>query len=286
MGVAVGDVDGDGKFDLLVTNFTTEGSSLYLQKSGGLFAEETRDRGLFEASKPHTGWGTVFADFDHDGDLDLAVANGLVVPCRLNFAPHGEEEQVATRRPVADVAAYWRDYHDVNQMFANDGTGHFNDVSRQAGDFTLTLGSARALLAGDYDNDGDLDLLATYCGERARLYQNNAPRRETNWVQIRVTEPALGGRIAYGAEVEITGKGKSWRQTVSPQSSYLANHDPRLHFGLGTVDEIEKVTVRWVGGGVETFPGGQVRRLMTIERGTGQPAVALGPSASGASSAP
>ena len=164
MGIAFGDVDGDLLFDLFVSHLNTETNTLWKQGPRGMFQDRTAAAGLARPRWRGTGFGTLLADFDHDGHLDLAVVNGAV--------RHGG----AGNR---DLGPYWGPYGKRNQLFSNDGTGVFRDLSTSNPAFAGTPRIGRGLACGDMNNDGALDLPVTNVAGRARLYRNVAPERDT-----------------------------------------------------------------------------------------------------------
>jgi hypothetical protein len=124
------------------------------------------------------------------------------------------------------------------------------------------------LACGDLNGDGALDLVATAVGGRARIYRNVAPKRG-NWLLVRVIDPALGGRDAYGAEITLQAGGKRWKQWVNPGSSYLSSNDPRAHFGLGSAQRVDGINVLWPDGKEEAFGGYAINQVVVIRKGTG-----------------
>jgi hypothetical protein len=268
MGIALGDFDNDGDDDLVTTNLTDESATLFENDGHGGFRDVKQDCGVSAPTRDHTGWGAGLIDLDHDGNLDLAIANGLVVPCHLGFPAHGIESFVFPQARIENAAAFWQAYEDANLLLLNDGQGRFVDRNDLGGDFCAAQGSARSLLFGDIDQDGDLDLLVTNCGARARLYRNDLPKRG-HWLMLRVMDPHLR-REAYGAEVTVTRPNGPLRRIVNPAGSYLASHDPRVHIGLGDAANYEKIVVRWPDGSTEEFPGGPADRLIELNRGTGR----------------
>src|SRR5262249_38731641 len=138
----------------------------------GLFQEQTGPAGLATPQWRGTGFGTVFGDFDHDGALDLAIVNGRV-----------ETSKDGTTDPA--LGPVWSRYAERNQLFANDGTGHFRDISAANTPFCGAARVSRALVCGDIDGDGALDLLVTTVGGPARLYRNVAPKRG-HWLLVRL----------------------------------------------------------------------------------------------------
>jgi enediyne biosynthesis protein E4 len=253
MGIAVGDINNDGYLDLFVTHMTTETNLLYLNDGKSGFDDISVRAGMTRARR--TGFGAAFFDFDHDGDLDIAVANG-----RAFRMP---------TLPGAALGAHWNPYVEPNLLLENDGRGLFTDVSASAGAFGADLGLARGLAVGDYDNDGDLDLLVTYTAGPARLFRNDAPKKG-HWLMVRAFDPKRK-RDAYGAVVTATAGSRKWMRLANPGYSYLVSNDPRAHFGFpADVARVDRITVRWPDGSDEEFPGVAVDRLVTLNQGQGR----------------
>lgn len=267
MGTAIGDVNGDATFDLLATNFTHEADALYLNAGDGMFVDGTQVSGLGDLTLPHTGWGAAFLDLDLDQDLDLVLANGLVTPCEWLISSR-LPRHIASKVFVPDSATFWAPYADRNLLLVNDGRGLFHDQSDFGGDFTSDMGSARSLIYGDIDEDGDPDLLVTYCGGRARLFRNDIPKRG-HWLKVRAIDPRLH-RDAYGAEVTVTVGDRRLIRLLNPASGYLGSNDPRPHFGLGDSAEFDAIHVLWPDGLSEDFPNGPGDRMIVLRRGEGR----------------
>jgi enediyne biosynthesis protein E4 len=258
MGVALGDVDGNGLFDVFVTHLAEETNTLWVQGPPGLFRDRTAAHGLARPLWRGTGFGTVLADFDHDGALDLAVVNGRV----------GRSPDIPTR----DLPFFWRRYAERNQLFANDGSGRFRDVSDQNAPFCGGHNVARGLVWGDLSGKGAVDLLVTTVAGPARLYRNVAPRRG-HWLLVRALDPTLR-RDAIGAVVRVKAGQKSWVRQINPASSYLCSGDVRAHFGLGSADRDLVVEVVWPDGAQETFAVDKADREVVLEKGKGDRPVA------------
>jgi hypothetical protein len=259
MGVAVGDVDGDGLFDVLVTHLTEETNTLWRQGPRGLFQDQTAGAGLTRPSWRGTGWGTVLADFDLDGTLDLAVVNGRIK------RPRTADNR---RAGAAPADSFWSTYAERNQLFLNDGKGRFRDLSLSNAAFCGTPRVGRGLICADIDGDGALDLLVTNIAGPARLYRNIAPKRG-HWLMVRALDPALH-RDAYGAEVTVCMGSRRLMRWINPGYSYLCSNDPRAHFGLGAAQQVDALEVVWPDGTMEVFPGGVVDRVVVLHRGEGR----------------
>jgi hypothetical protein len=256
MGIALGDMDGDGLLDLFVTHLTHETHTLWRQTAPGLFHEQTGAAGLAASQWRGTGFGTVFGDFDHDGNPDLALVNGRV-----------EALEERTRDPALE--SFWSRYAERNQLFANEGAGHFRDISTANTPFCGTARVSRGLACADIDGDGALDLLVTTVGGPARLYRNVTPKRG-HWLLVRLIDPVLR-RDAYGARVRVHTRDRSWLGIVSPGQSYLCSCDPRVHFGLGQAMHVDAITVDWPDGAQERYPGVAVDGSVLLRKGEGKP---------------
>lgn len=249
MGVAYGDVDGDGLADVFVTLFTNERHGLWKQGPRGIFLEETAAAGITQSKWHGTGWGTVLCDFDHDGALDLALVNGFV-----------------DRQDVAETS-YWAPYFDRNQVFANSGGGKFRDISTSNPAFCDVPNLGRGLCVGDIDSDGALDLLVTQIAGPARILRNIAPK-QGHWLSIRAVDPSLK-RDAVGAELRLQAAGRSWTSIIQPGQSFQCSNDCRAHFGLGSVGHVDSIDVIWPDGSAERFGCPKVDCMMELRRGEG-----------------
>jgi hypothetical protein len=254
MGIALGDVDGQGRFDVFVTHLGEETNTLWKQESRGFFRDRTLAARLAGPCQRGTGFGTVLADFDQDGALALVVVNGRI--------------RRGSSAGAGAIPPFWQPYAEHNQVLANEA-GRFRDVSGANGALCGPPGVYRGLAVGDVDGDGALDLLVTGVAGPARLYRNVAPRRG-HWLLVRAIDPALH-RDAYGAEVTVQAGSRRWQSWCNPGSSYLCSNDPRAHFGLGSASRVESISVLWPDGSREDFDGQDADRAVVVRKGAGRP---------------
>jgi hypothetical protein len=257
MGLDFADVDGDGRLDFVVTNFQHEVYALFHNLGRGMFSEEGALSGL-TPTQPYVGWGVGFIDFDNDGDKDLFFANGHV------------HHNIALSDPSTSFA-------QPQQLFENRG-GAFVDVSQAAGPFFATRVVGRGAAFGDYDNDGDVDVLINALGEGPHLLRNDGGNRR-HWLSLELHGPARPGagapatsRSALGARVTVRCAGERPQlDEVRGGGSYASSNDPRLHFGLGEATEAE-VEIRWPDGSRQTLPHVPANRFLKVVEGTTTPA--------------
>jgi hypothetical protein len=247
MGVDAGDYDSDGDFDLFMTNFSFETNTLYAYK-GGVFEDVTKMAGLSEPSWVVLGFGTGFLDYGNDGYLDLYVANGHVIDHASLFYPGVEYEQP----------------HQLLRHNGVAGAARFEDVSTSSGDWFTRKQVSRGTAFGDYDNDGDVDVLIANCGGEARLGRNDGGNNR-NWAMFR-TVGKQSNRDGVGAEVRLVSGDLSQVRLVRSGSSYLSSSDLRVHFGLGNRAQIDSVAVRWPGGEEQFFYDLPVNEILTLEQ--------------------
>ncbi len=262
MGIAFGDIDADQHPDVLLTHYRSEPNTLYVNRPPFGFEDRSAAAGLLESTFNSTGFGVVFCDLDHDGDLDAAVANGHVMRQQSRLGNAAIEEEHVTGRPN------WRDYAEPNQVFLNDGTGRLTLVPAPSCPFRSVADVSRGLAAGDVDGDGDIDFLVANIAGPARLLLNDSPKRG-NWLIVRAVEPSLGGRDAYGAVVTVTANDRRWSRVVNSTSSYLSSDDPRVHFGVAAATRFDKIEVQWPNGDRESFPGAATNRVVVVSHGKG-----------------
>jgi hypothetical protein len=253
MGVAVGDVANDGLLDLYVSHLMREKNVLWKQGPRGTFCDRTAEFGLGTTHWRGTGFGTLMADFDLDGWQDLAVVNGRVI-------------RGGSARDTG--LGFWETYAERNQIFANDGTGKFRDVSPANKAFCGPWNVARGLVVLDVNGDGAPDLLVTTIGQRVRLYRNVAPDRG-HWLKVRAVD-LEHQRDAYGAVVRVRVEGGERLRLINPAQSYLSSCTPLGLFGLGKCARYESIVVEWPDGSPpERFPGGAADRQVVLRKGGG-----------------
>jgi hypothetical protein len=248
MGTDFGDYDGDGDLDLFVTNHELEAHTLFRNLGGGLFEDVTFASGIGTPTLPFVGFGATFLDVDNDADLDLSIVNGHVMNSAGHFRPGATEEQ-------------------RNLLLANVGGGRFRDVSRVAGPGFATEAISRTLVSADVDNDGDLDLLVTNNAGRAELLRNGLTGGGSA-VLLRLVG-TRSNRDAIGARVRLTAGGVTQVREVRAGSSYLGQHDLRVHVGLGTASRIDRLEIRWPSGEAEIVEGTAPGQILTVTEGRG-----------------
>ncbi|MDB5306700.1 MAG: hypothetical protein JWO38_902 [Gemmataceae bacterium] len=258
MGVAAGDADNDGLVDLFVTHLGSETNTLWRQGPRGVFKDATAAAGLTATKWRGTGFGTLMADFDHDGWVDIAVVNGRI-------------DRARAASPGPGLSPHWAPYGERNQLLANTGGGRFKDVSANTPGFCGYVTVARGLACGDVDGDGAPDLVVNAVGEKARVFRNVA-RDRGHWVKVRAVVPVgpTATRDAYGAEVAVRAGGTRRVRVVSSAGSFLSASPPVAHVGLGPATAVEGFDVTWPDGARETFPGGTVDREFELRKGSGK----------------
>lgn len=252
MGIGVGDVNGDGLLDLFVTHLWEEYNRLWIGTKGPLFRDFTIESQLPRAGTEQTGFGCGLFDFDHDGDLDLAVANGAV-----------------RRRPPipGGPRGMWASYAEPNQLFVNDGQARFAQEDGGAGPFASQIEVSRGLAFGDLDEDGDVDMVLSNIDNSLRVYRNRAPKEGRHWLIVRAL---TGKRDAIGAHLWLRAGEREFRGLVLPGSSYCSSNDPRAHFGLGPIASLDELVVQWPDRQRERFAVPGVDRVLTVRQGEGR----------------
>ena len=253
MGADFGDYDNDGDLDITVTNFQKEPNSLYRNEGNGFFANETFASGIGLISLPPLGFGTGFFDFDNDGLLDLFAANGHVL----------DNVELFDRSTT---------YPQANQLLRNLGPGKygkftFADVTAASGPGMQLVQPSRGSAAGDFDNDGDVDLLVVNLGEPAVLLRNDGGNRG-NWLAVEAVGVA-SNRDGIGARIRVVSGGLVQTREVRGSRSYLSQSDLRVHFGLGERTHVDSIHVSWPAGGSDLVTGVRANRFLVVREGSG-----------------
>jgi enediyne biosynthesis protein E4 len=247
MGVGIGDYDLDGKLDILKTHFQEQATGLYHNTGKGEFEDNAATTGI-AAERKYVSWGAGIFDLDNDGYPDIFWVTGNVYP---------NVEHIHSEYPYAGPRLLYR----------NNGNGTFTRIlNGEAGAAIDAHHVSRGCAFGDFDNDGDLDILIMNQNEPPTLLRNDAPRGN-NWIKI-LLQNTKSNRTAFGATVLVHYGGKTQAQALLSQASYVSANDPRLHFGLGAATSVD-IEIRWPSGAVEKYPAQAANRLVTIREGKG-----------------
>jgi enediyne biosynthesis protein E4 len=242
MGVAAGDVDGDGLLDLLKTHFADDIPSLYRNLGKGLFEDIAVAAGLGVENR-YVEWGAGLPDLDNDGRDDLMYVTGSVYP---------EIERILSQYP----------HRGPRMVFRNTGTGTFENVTARSGDASA-LHSSRGAAFGDIDNDGDVDVLVMNMNEPPSLLRNDL-KGDRGWLLLKLVG-TRSNRSAIGARVTVAAGGIRQVRAVTSQSSYYSHDDFRLHFGLGAKDEADEINIIWPSGHTQKLSHVKGGRILTIK---------------------
>lgn len=246
MGVGIGDYDLDGHLDLFKTHFADDANVLYHNDGSGNFDDTTRSSRLGVETR-YICWGAGILDLDNDGFPDLFMVTGSVYPSVEQKLP-----QYANKTPRA--------------VFRNLGNGTFEELTEAAGPGVAEAHCSRGCAFGDFDNDGDLDILIVNLNEPPSLLRNDLSGKQ-NWLKLKL-EGVKSNRSAIGARVLVHYGDKTQAQAVVSQSSFYSSNDPRLHFGLGSATMAD-VEVYWPNGGHEAFKRISANQLVTLKEGVG-----------------
>ena len=246
MGIGIGDFDCDGNLDIFKTHFSGDTAALYRNNGKGYFRDATLRAGLGVETR-FVGWGAAIADLDNDGLPDLFFTTGMVYP--------------EAEKSVPEAA-----YRTPNVVFRNLGGGKFEELLEEAGPGIASAHSSRGAAFGDFDNDGDIDILIVNQNEPPTLLRNELTG-ENHWLKVLLIGTA-SNRAAIGAQAIAKYNGLKQAQAVLGQSSYLSVNDRRLHFGLGAATSAD-LEIIWPNGGRESVNGVEADRLVVIREGTG-----------------
>ena len=244
MGITSVDLDNNGWRDLFVTHLVGEANRLFMN-TNGQFLDVVQSEGPGIISWPYTSFGVGFYDFDHDGFLDLYVANGRVKRADTNLDPANP-------------------YAEPNSLLRGIGDVQFEEIPN-AGTAAPLIASSRGAAFGDLDNDGDIDIVVVNRDGPLHLLRNVAPKAG-HWINIRVLDD--NGRDAIGAEIKFEVAGRNYWRCVSPHESYASSNDPRVHCGLGQVDTVRQITVTWPDGRVQLLQDLRADHFYEVRPGT------------------
>jgi hypothetical protein len=241
MGAALGDVNGDGRLDVLKTHFADDIPALYQAIGRGLFEDVAVPAGL-NVQNRHVEWGAGLPDLDNDGRADVLYVTGHVYP---------EVERVLPQYP----------HRGPRVVFRNLGRGRFADVTQESGGSQRPR-SSRGAAFGDVDNDGDVDVLVMNMNEPPSLLRNDY-RGPNQWLTLHLIGSS-SPRSAIGATVIVTAAGQRQARAVVSQSSYYSVDDLRLHFGLGVASRADRIEIRWPSGAKQELTDVRAGQVLTI----------------------
>jgi hypothetical protein len=253
MGVSAADYDLDGNLDIVKTNFAGDTPSLYHNLGGATFEDATFPSGLGIHTQ-FLGWGCGFLDFDNDGWPDILICNGHVYP---------EVEQLHTEAGYAQRKLLYRNLRN----------GKFEDISFDAGPGISEPSPSRGAAFGDFDNDGDIDVVVNCVNEFPQLLRCDS-KLQNNWIKVR-TMGVKSNRSGIGARVrcvvQMPGETKPHQQIDEVRSGggYFAQNDLRVHFGLGNASKIDLLEIRWPSGVLDTLKDIQPNQLVYVKEGEG-----------------
>jgi hypothetical protein len=246
MGLAIGDLDADGRLDILKTHFADDVPALYRALGKGLFEDVAMAAGLGVQNR-HVQWGAGVPDLDNDGRADIVYVTGNVYP---------EVERSLPQYP----------HRGPRIVFRNADGMRFEDVSAKSGRGASSPHSSRGAAFGDIDNDGDVDVLVMNMNESASLLRNDASGGNA-WLAVRL-EGAKSNRDGLGATVLVTAGDRTQARVALSQSSYYSHDDLRLHFGLGARGRADRIEVHWPSGIVDVIRDTRARQTITIREGS------------------
>jgi enediyne biosynthesis protein E4 len=251
MGVSTGDYNGDGKVDIFKTHFADDLPVLYKNTGGNFFEDASRAAG-FEHTK-YVQWGTGLVDLNNDGWPDIFTVTGNVYP---------------------EIEKFFKQYphRSPRLIYRNLGNQRFKEVTAACGPGAQEAQSSRGCAFGDFDNDGDMDVLVMNMNEPPSLlrndYMNEPRRRPNNWLKLKLIG-TKSNRSAIGARVRLRTGAHLQTQEVTSQSSYYSHNDLRLHFGLGSHQVVERIEILWPGGQTEVLKEVAANQIVTIKEGAG-----------------
>jgi enediyne biosynthesis protein E4 len=253
MGVSAADYDHDGNLDIVKTNFAGDTPSLYHSVGGANFEDTTFAAGL-GAHTQYLGWGAGFFDFDNDGWADILICNGHVYP---------EVEQLKTEAGYAQ--------HKL--LYRNLKNGRFAEVTELAGPGITASVAARGCAFGDFDNDGDIDVVVNTVNGLPQLLRCDSTSGN-NWIKVKLigtksNRSGIGARVSCTATFPAESKPHRQIDEVRSGGGYFSQSDLRIHFGLGKAQKVDLLEIRWPSGQVDTAKDLPINQLVTVKEGSG-----------------
>ena len=246
MGLGIGDYDLDGSVDIFKTHFADDTNVLYRNDGKGNFDDFTIRAGIGVETR-FIGWGTGMVDLDNDGFPDLFLVTGSVYP------------EVERKLPAYP-------FRTPRLVFRNLGDGRFEELIDEAGTGVAAAHTSRGCAFGDFDNDGDVDIVVMNMNEPPSLLRNDVSG-DGHWLKVLLVG-VKSNRSAIGARVIARYGGRTQAQEVTAQSSFYSANDRRLHFGLGAA-QVADLTIRWPNGATEKIPNVEADQLLVIREGAG-----------------
>ena len=243
MGTEIADYDGDGWPDIFMTAFSREYNTLFRNLGKLRFEDVTLKAGL-ASSFLTLAFGTKLFDFDNDGDLDIYCTNG----------------HVTDNVELYDAQL---SYKQTDLLYENIGGGRFRDVSAESGPAFRIKHVGRGAAVGDFDNDGDLDIIVANCGERPMLLRNDGGNRN-HWIAIRA-RGRQSNRFGVGSKVRLTSGGRTQLREINPSGSYLSTSDVRLYFGLGAETKAARLEIEWPSGRKQALEDVPANRTLLLD---------------------
>jgi len=249
MGPDCGDYDNDGLLDIYLTSYQKQMATLYRNLGDGFFEDVTRTTGAGTSTFAYVTWGNGFVDFDNDGDRDIFVAAGH----------------------LQDNVELWDDtarYMVPNILLMNTGDGTFVDISEDAGSGMKVVLSSRGAGFDDLDNDGDVDVVILNSRREPTILRNDSTSKG-HWLDVRL-RGVKTNRDGVGAHVKVAAGDLSLIDEVHSGRAYQSHYGMRLHFGLGDKKKVDRIEVRWIGGGVDVIENIEADRFVTITEGSSE----------------
>lgn len=233
MSVDFADFNNDGLLDMFVSDDTF--CSLYRNEGNGVYSDKAYASGLSTVCAQFVGWSSTFFDYDNDGDVDI-------------FKTNGELKHL---------------YGHEDQLLENIGDEKFSDVALSKGEYFTKEYVGRGTCVGDYDNDGDLDVVITNLNDNCRFLRNNQGNKN-NWIMLKL-EGTSSNRDAIGARVRIRAGGLEQIAQKKSTTGYLSQNDPRIHFGVGKSEKIEMIEIKWPSGNIQVLENVPANQILEIK---------------------